>query len=337
MTAQAQPRSSDAFPNRAVAVVGAGIAGLSCARRLRQHGHDVTLFDKSRGPSGRVATRRGDGWTCDHGAQYLTARSPDFADTVARWCEAGICQPWSPRLRVFGPRPGDAEGPHAPQRYVGVPGMAALGHWLARGLDLRAGHTVAELRRVDAGWRLRSAEHGWLEPTFANVVLTLPPAQARTLVLPLDAELARVTAPDPMEPCWCVMAVYDTDPIADFDAAFVNHGPLSWICADHRKPGRDGPPRWVLHAGPDWSRAHVDAASEQVAAALLEGFADLGARNTPRQVTTHRWLYARGGIDPAPGMIWRPDLGLGLGGDWLAGGRLEGAWRSGVALADALG
>lgn len=68
-----------------VAVVGAGLAGLACAEALQASGATVTVFDKSRGPSGRMSTRRGDTWQCDHGAQYFTARDAAFRAEVGRW------------------------------------------------------------------------------------------------------------------------------------------------------------------------------------------------------------------------------------------------------------
>ena len=52
-----------------VAIVGAGLSGLSCAHALQAQGVKVTVFDKSRGVSGRMSTRRGDGWQADHGAR----------------------------------------------------------------------------------------------------------------------------------------------------------------------------------------------------------------------------------------------------------------------------
>ena len=77
-------------PPPRVAIIGAGIAGLSCATQLARHGCAVSVFDKSRGPAGRMSTRRGEGWQCDHGAQYFTARSPEFRAEVARWQAAGV-------------------------------------------------------------------------------------------------------------------------------------------------------------------------------------------------------------------------------------------------------
>ena len=92
------PASNDA---RHVAVIGAGIAGLSCATRLQQAGLKVSLFDKNRGPAGRMSTRQGDGWQCDHGAQYFTARHPAFRSEVARWQEAGVAGVWAPKLLMI--------------------------------------------------------------------------------------------------------------------------------------------------------------------------------------------------------------------------------------------
>ena len=63
---------------RDIAIVGAGIAGLAAGRVLHDAGHRVQVFDKSRSTGGRLCTRRGEGWQADHGAQYFTARHPDF-------------------------------------------------------------------------------------------------------------------------------------------------------------------------------------------------------------------------------------------------------------------
>src|SRR6478672_4303562 len=41
-----------------VAVIGAGISGISCAQQLRQVGYRVVVVEKSRGLGGRMATRR---------------------------------------------------------------------------------------------------------------------------------------------------------------------------------------------------------------------------------------------------------------------------------------
>jgi hypothetical protein len=94
-----------------IAVVGAGVAGLSCADRLADLGLDVALFDKGKRAGGRASTLVLEEGAWDFGAQYLTARSPRFAKQVALWTSEGLVAPW--------PSAGD-------DAVVGVPTMASL-------------------------------------------------------------------------------------------------------------------------------------------------------------------------------------------------------------------
>ena len=327
-----------------VAIVGAGLAGLACARALREAGVESRVFEKSRGVAGRMSTRRGDGWQCDHGAQYFTARDPAFRAEVGRWLDAGVAQRWRPRLRAFGPGAAVRVPDESLERFVGVPGMTAPARRLAEGLQLETSCTVDALAHGAGGWRLRSAERGWIDEAFEAVLLAVPAPQAAALLdrtveprpHPQAVEgLAAVARAARMRACWALMLRYTAPLDLDFDAAFVNEGPLRWVARDAGKPGRPGPETWLLHAEAEWSEAHVGEAPERVAAPLIDAFVRLGG-TAPSAWTAHRWRFA----DCAPpldaGFDWRPEAGLGLCGDWLAGGKVEGAWRSGCALARAV-
>lgn len=318
-----------------VAVIGAGLAGLSCATALRAAGFDVQVFDKSRGPAGRMSTRRGEGWSCDHGAQYFTARDSRFLAEVAGWEAAGVAAPWAPRLAVLG-----GAGGHRPdaglRRWVGVPAMTAPARWLASSLPVTTESTVTALRRTEAGaWQLQTAEHGWRADEFRALVLALPAPQAAALLLTHAPALHDVCTAVRMRGCWALMLQYDAPLPQPFDAAFVNQGPLRWIARNSSKPGRTGAECWLLHAEAEWSEAHLSDSPAQVTAALLEAFAAQGG-TSPASATLHRWRYA----DSAPaldlGCAWQAEVGLGLCGDWLHGGKVEGAWLSGRTLAETM-
>ena len=103
-----------------IAVIGAGISGLSCSKNLHDGAFELSVYDKSRGPAGRMSTRRGDGWQCDHGAQYFTARDPGFRAEVARWQAAGVAGVWPARLAVFNEADGQRSETRL-ERFVGVP------------------------------------------------------------------------------------------------------------------------------------------------------------------------------------------------------------------------
>lgn len=317
-----------------LAIIGAGIAGLSCATALRQAGLAVTVFEKSRAPAGRMSTRRADDWQCDHGAQYFTAPDAAFRAEVARWQAAGVASLWQPTLAVIG----DAALHNTSaslERFVGTPRMTAPARWLASTLSIKAERTITALQRHGAHWQLHCAEEGLIESTFDAVLLAVPAPQVVPLLAepaPLLAELARGAN---MRGCWALMLRFAARVELPFDAAFVNAGPLRWIARDSAKPGRTGPETWLLHASAAWSEAHLEASAESVTTSLLAAFSACGGP-TPEAATAHRWRYADTMPPLEAGCAWDPATKLGLCGDWLNGGRVEGAWLSGRKLASEL-
>ena len=313
-----------------IAVIGAGLAGLSCATRLRQAGLAVTLshYLKSRGPAGRMSTRRGDDWQCDHGAQYFTARDQLFRTEVKRWQVAGIAEPWQPCLVVLGGNAG--HDPDATrERFVGVPRMTAPARFLAAALDVKVQTAIVDISRDTAGWQLTSAEQGPLANRYDAVVVAVPAPQAAPLLTAAPA-LARLADSTTMRGSWALMLRYTAPLALPFDAAFVNAGPLRWLARDNSKPGRGMQETWLLHATAEWSEAHIEDGPAAVAEFLLAAFAELGAP-APAAWVAHRWRYA----DSAPPLdtTCALDATLGLCGDWLNAGKVEGAWLSGHALA----
>jgi renalase len=335
-----------------IAVIGAGIAGLACAQALVAAGALVQVFEKSRGVSGRMSTRKGEGWQCDHGAQYFTAREPKFRAEVQRWINAGAAALWEPEVRVYDSAEADGFTSHAGSvdRFVGTPGMTAPGRLLAENLSVRCNATVDSLQRKNGRWLLHIAEGGLLETSFDIVLLAMPAPQAGVLLRAvetplLETPLLAVTQEVRMRAAWALMLQLDAPLAADSsyraDAAFVNSGPLRWVARDTSKPVRTGKQTWLLHATPQWSETHLEAPREEVAADLLGAFADLGmvtasveAIGSSTDWTLHRWLYADTENPLSRGCAWDAAAGLGLCGDWLLDGKVEGAWRSGRRLAE---
>lgn len=311
-----------------IGIVGAGIAGLACAEALARSGHEVLLFDKGRGPGGRMSTRRittapGEA-AFDHGAQYFTVRDDRFAAQVRSWVAEGVVAPW--------PAAGE-------QAYVGVPGMNSPVRQLAGRHRVRWSSRVAEVHRRGDGWWLHL--DGGEAVGVDGVVIAVPAEQAADLLAAPAPDLAAIAAGVPSDPCWTVMTAF-ADPVgaaADcWRAADDSLGALGWAARNSAKPGRGGPESWVAQATPEWSRLHLEADPGEVTGALLTELATALGSELPPIVGTaaHRWRFARCAPD-GPGPLWDPDRSLGLCGDWTLGPRVESAWLSGTALADLVG
>ena len=303
-----------------IGIVGAGMAGLSCGAALARAGHDVRLFDKGRGPGGRMSSRRAevDGQTLsfDHGAQYFTVRDGAFAEAVAGWQQAGVAVPW--------PEAGS-------DAWTGTPSMNAPIRAMADTLGVTFGARVEGLSRTAEGWSL--AGEGITPEPLDALVIAVPAEQVAPLAHRHDEALARLAGANRSQPCWTVMAAFD-EPLP-LPGILRNVGPIGWAAREGAKPNRaQAPERWTVQAGPDWSQDHLEDEAETLTALLLEALQQEAGTTLPAPLHTaaHRWRFARSG-DAEMGAYWNAELRLGACGDWMAGPRIEDAFLSGQELA----
>ncbi len=338
-------RSSN--PLKRVAVVGAGLAGAVAARRLADAGHAVQVFDKARGPGGRLATRRTE-WTdrqdtarttrLDHGAPGFEVRDARFAAAVGQAVEAGWLAAWTPLLA-----PGSEPLPGREAHFTVLPDLPRWCRELLAGLTGSWGTPIDGLLRGGGHWRLRS-RGSVLPEEFDQVVLAMPPVQAAPLLIPHAPGWARTAARVAMQPVWTLMGVSEpTRRPLEWEAARPPEGPLAWIVRNEAKPGRecrDDEIHWVVHARVDWSEQRLESPGEPVQDELEAALDDwLGEALRWKHAVVHRWRYALPPSEPMAGASlhwWDRVQGLGVCGDFLGGRGVEGAWLSGATLAEAM-
>ena len=326
-----------------VAVIGAGISGLMCARTLMDHGLAVTVFEKSRGCGGRMATRRVSPQAVpelhfDHGAQYFTVRDARFKRYVDSWLQDGVVAPWLGEVVVL--ESGEIRGSKGDtNRFVATPGMNAIAKHLAENVDLQLRTEVAPVVRDGEQWQLRSTDGAELG-LFDTVIVSAPAMQTSALLQACPA-LSQQAANVRMSGCWALLLAFQQSLNLDFSGAFVNSSPLSWIANNSSKPTRQCEeihPRienWVAHASPEWSQDNIDESAEVVQAALLSEFQRVTSRHDvePVYVAVHRWRFALPQSPLPDACLFEVDQSVGVCGDWCAGPRVEGAFLSGMAVA----
>jgi predicted NAD/FAD-dependent oxidoreductase len=318
-----------------VAVIGAGIAGLAAARRCAAAGREVVVFDKARGVGGRTATRRHGEDAFDHGAQYFSCRGEAFERQAEDWRARDVAAVWdAPIVRLEAGRTSPVE--RETIRYVGMPRMSVLARDLATGLYVELGTRIEAVEQTREGWSLCS-KVGTEFAGFDAVVVATPATQAVPLLRAAPA-LADLAAGVSLLPCQAVMVTFAAPLEVAFGGAFVSRSPLGWVARNASKPGRPKAECWVLHATPEWSTEHLEASPEEVAEQLLSALATTLGRALPPVTfrSAHRWRFARTAASLSPPCLWDAEAAIGVCGDWTHGSRVEDAFTSGEALAQAL-
>ncbi len=305
-----------------VVIIGAGLTGLLLARELQKKGRRPLLLEKSRGPGGRMSTKRVEGAVFDQGAQFFTARTPRFAAEIEAWCEAGIAAPWP-------------DG--APYRYVGRPAMNAVGKHLSAGLEIRREAKVLAAKRTGVHWEISVENQPALHAR--ELVLTAPVPQSLALLasseVVLPADLAKELRGIDYHPCLALMltlagpSALPTGGLAPEDG-----GPVRWIADNTRKGVSPGASAAVtVHLAPAFSEENYGRSETEVLALVAPVITPwLGAAVTG--VALHRWRYSEPKARHREPSVWLSEIGLGMAGDGIGGPRVEGAATSAFALAD---
>jgi predicted NAD/FAD-dependent oxidoreductase len=330
------------------------MAGITCARTLVQAGHKVTVFEKSRGVAGRMATRDSAFGSFDHGAQYFTARDARFLQALESTPQ--LCKRWSANSVQVLDELGRVTGSTPPSRdahWVAVPGMKSLvAGWakpLANAGQIELQTRVTHIERDAVSpkqWQVRTeALDGALHvfSGFDGVLLAAPAAQAQKLLQ--NSKLANpwVKQMDTVQvaPCWTLMLAFPqamqpgmSSLGPQWNAARSTHHRIAWAARESSKPGRSTIERWTVQASAAWSQEHLQDDPSRAEAKLIKAFTEVtGIRAEPAHVDSQRWLYAKTIQPLGKSHLWDDKKGLGVCGDWCIGHRVEDAFVSGLELA----
>ena len=331
-----------------VVVIGGGMAGMTAARTLADQGASITIFDKGRGPGGRMSTRRIEAPTgdvsIDHGAQYFTARDQRFAQLARSWQDDGVVAEWTGRFGRITPDGAFAEKTPTAARYVGTPGMNAVVRHLADTLgercEVRYDAKVDRLRWEEGAWRVMLAD-GTQRGPFDAAVVAVPAKQAARLLEDtphLRDEVSKIE----LRPCLTAMLRLTKPSKIEFDAAFVDehqHAPIDrvgWLARNSSKPGRAREPEvWIVNGTPEFSQEHLEEDPRRAAELLSDAWSRVTGVSTDaiEHLDGHRWRYALADHPLERDCLIETDRRVAVCGDWCRGPRVQAAYLSGAAAA----
>ena len=315
-----------------VAIIGAGVTGLAAASRLSPRNYRV--FEKSRGPGGRLASKRMDAVRADIGAQFFTVRDHRFQVAVDSAVAAGFVTQWQPNMGTFRDHQPIASPDHQ-ARFVGHPYMNSLGRFLSQDIEIQKESRVQTIEPNGDLFRLILTSQETL--TADCVLVTAPVDQMVAMLQHFDVE--QLGSRFAMDPTWTTVLSIE-EPLRgsageSFDALFGGDHPLfDFIAVENSKPGRQSN-FIIVHATPEWSTQHLESDPVEISELIREALSETFQVTTQAKLS-HRWRYARP-TNPkftAQKGIYQVSPNLWVAGDYLAGGRVEGAYLSGLEAAE---
>lgn len=303
-------------------IIGAGMAGLSAARTAQAMGKSVLLLDKGRRIGGRVATRRADGFIFNHGAQFLTARDPDFGALCAMASAERALASW------------ELDGRAA---FVGSPFMRAFPAYIGAGLNVTQECEITQISRNEDYIEVTN-ETGFSARATALIV-TAPAPQTQNLLSEIAPELAATATTARYAPCWTALFGFAEIPAA-CPKLVRDDAILGWAGWEaHRPAGVPTNAALTIQASAEWSATHIENDRPE---RLMELKAAYEAHTgitlpEPEYAAAHRWLYAKVTQPADASAPIQSHCGqIAIAGDWLGGARIEHAFVTGRNAAQAL-
>ena len=322
------------------AVIGAGVAGLTCAKSLSASGHHVVVFEKSRGPGGRMCSKRTEAGSFDLGCQFLQANTAPFASQLDDWARKGVVVPWQGRLGtihsgVLSPLDPSPTRPIERERWTPNERSSQLGRFLARDLEVLAGTRVSQVIRSSAGHLLRTESRGDFGP-FEHLIVATPAPQALPFVS-LSSTLVEELSQVGFCAVWAAAIELVEERDYGVDAAWLTDSPLRWVSRRAAQQGRPSGAGWVLQASREWSEAHCEEDNDAVANALAAAFSE-AVSDDLMVVRKQAHLWRFGLVSKAAGQpfLSDPTERIHYCGDGCLGNSVEDAWSSGSQLAKAI-
>lgn len=310
-----------------VVVVGAGIAGLMAAKSLVKSGHDVVIVDKGRSPGGRIATRRIDDATLDHGAQFFTVRDSLFELHVSEWITSGVVTEW---CRGFDTTSQNNDGY---PRYRGVRGMTDIAKHLAQGLDVRCNTLAFSIAPgTSSKWQLKIDDGSVLDADA--IIVTCPLPQAYALLVTASIELPESMLRTEYDRTICLLVVLNKPSALAIPGGMQNPDETFSFIADNALKGISSAVALTMHANPKFSLEHWDTATDDVQRLLLARAKPWIGDATVVTSQIKKWRLATP-LTIWPERYWANDM-IVLAGDAFGGPKIEGAALSGLAAANYL-
>ena len=331
-----------------IAVIGAGVAGLTAGRVLAEVGHEIVVFEKSRGYGGRLATRyTGNNNTTkvDHGLPYIEVSSDKIEPLVNELIDSGILEPWVGPFVHKNEQGEETDIKPTKKRYIAPKGMNQVGKKLARMVDVRTETKVSGITHIGED---RTKKRSWmlnfptgLAENFDAVIIATPSKQAYAILNTTIDEVAtlkllRDVDSVEYEPSFSLMVGYGSADIPNWAMMECDNDVIESITNEASKREEGAECSFVVHTTAEFAKKFMNSNRDEVEEIILDELSEIlgGWSALPEWKQLHFWRYSKvkNPLDCPFMEVVGHDAPIALVGSYMNGDSVESAYLSGLAI-----
>ena len=306
---------------KSITIIGAGVAGLMCAQRLVESGLSVSIFDKSRGVGGRLASRRIENGVFNHGASEMAdfRTNTDLPQFAKKILEKAV----SENILI-------SNG----STLTAYASMKTFTDHISRGIKIEKEAEIVSIKNQSPGIELLLKDTSAIQLNENILIFAIPQPQVLNLLQNKFSAISDLIKPAKM--------YASISGLFAFDQSISRNSPNSEnenIIAHHEN-SRIGQDLlldcWTVHSKKTYGQHWIDLDKDEIKDLLLNNLKELDLENFTKPVYSagHRWLYGFTEKSLNLDYIYNDHHNIGICGDWCRGDTVIDAVISGVSLAE---
>ena len=312
-----------------VAVIGAGITGITLANLLQKK-VKLTVFEKSRGVGGRMATRRAEPYQFNHGAQYFKIENEEFKGFLSPLMENKIVKPLEANhVEILNKKVIKRLKTDNKKYYTAKTKMNSIVKYLLNNnffikLSCKIEKTIKEQGKwfIIDNERVSYGPYDWL-------LITIPPYQAIE-ILSNNFKFLNTMKENKMRSCYSLMLGFDKIKEFNFDTALFLEADVQWLSIRKKILGDKEYFNLLINSSYNFAEQNINCSKNKISDYLIEQISDIlkCELNNYKHKALHFWKYAMSEKNNNLGSLLDENLKVIVCGDWCMNGKVEGGFLS---------
>ena len=312
-----------------VAVIGAGITGITLANLLQKK-VNLTVFEKSRGVGGRMATRRAEPYQFNHGAQYFKIENKEFKVFLQPLMQNKIIKPLETNhIEILNKKVIKRTKTYNKQYYTAESKINSVVKCLINNnFFIKLLCKIEKTVKKNDKWFIIDSESVSYGP-YDWLFITIPSNQAIE-ILYNDFKFLDIIKKLKMRSCFSLMLGFDKIKEFDFDTALFLDEDAQWLSIRKKIIDDKEYNNLLINSSYNFAEQNINSSKDKISDYLIKLVSDIlkCELNNYEHKALHFWKYAMSEKNNNLGSLLDEDLKVIVCGDWCMNGKVEGGFLS---------